>query len=139
MDVVSQLIEENVRRTQDINCILDKNQSQINNFKLNTEVLEKQNYYSESIINSFSSIYGRIKGWFYKQPINVEFKNETELKHKTELNHKTELKELKELSLKINHILHDQNNELHNINQNASEQEIILKNNLKKINKLVFN
>ena len=58
----------------------------------------------------------------------LNLKMKTELKHKTELNHKTELKELKELSLKINHILHDQNNELHNINQNASEQE----NNFKK-------
>lgn len=139
MDVVSQLIEENVRRAQEINCILDKNESQINNFKLNTEVLEKQNYYSESIINSFSSLFGRIKGWFYKHPKNVDLQNKTELNYKTELNHKKELKELKELSLKMNHILQDQNNELQNINQDVGNQEFMLKNNVRKINNLILN
>ena len=72
MDVVSQLIEENVRRAQEINCILDKNQSQINNFKLNTEVLEKQNYYSESIINSFHLFMEELKDGFINNPKNVD-------------------------------------------------------------------
>ena len=70
---------------------------------------------------------------------NVDLQDKTELNYKTELNHKKELKELKELSLKMNHILQDQNNELQNINQDVGNQEFMLKNNIRKINNLILN
>ena len=135
MDVVSQLIEENVRRAQEINYILDKNQSQLNDFKINTEVLTQKNNYSESIINSFYTIFGRVKGWFYKKPIDYT-PNITYNTNPT-FNHKTELNELKELSRKMNHILENQNNELQILNHDLTIQDSFIKKNYKKINKLV--
>lgn len=135
MDVVSQLIEENVRRAQEINYILDKNQSQLNDFRINTEVLAQRNYYSESIINSFNTIFDRVKGWFYKKPIDYT----PNITYNTNpvFNHKTELKELKELSRRMNNILEDQNNELQNINHNLTIQDTFIKKNNTKINELV--
>lgn len=135
MDVVSQLIEENVRRAQEINSILDKNQSQLNDFKINTEVLAQRNYYSESIINSFYTIFGRVKGWFYKKPI--DYTPNITYNINPVFNHKTELKELKELSRRMNNILEDQNNELQNLNHDLTIQDSFIKKNNTKINELV--
>lgn len=134
MDIVSQLIEENVRRAQDITTILNKNDSQLNNFKINTIVIQKNNKYSENIIKSFSSIYSRIKNWFSYSDSSITENNNKEKKFNIE---KSDLNELKELSNNIQNLLEKQNKELKELNLNVSNENIIIKNNTKLINKLI--
>tara|TARA_B100000123_G_C25641536_1_gene389042 strand:+ start:250 stop:651 length:402 start_codon:yes stop_codon:yes gene_type:complete len=133
MDIVSQLIEENVRRAQNINSILNKNESQLKNFKINTTVLHKNNKYSENIIKSFSSFYSRIKNWFYYEDSIIPKDHK---KENTNIE-KIDLEELKEISINIQNLLEKQNKELEELNLDVLNENIIIKNNTKLINKLI--
>ena len=107
MDIVSQLIEENVRRAQNIN----------------TTVLHKNNKYSENIIKSFSSFYSRIKNWFYYEDSIIPKDHK---KENTNIE-KIDLEELKEISINIQNLLEKQNKELEELNLDVLNENIIIK------------